>query len=91
MLASQEVPCLKMQVAKMRMLGWMCGYTRSNRIRNGDSWDEVGGTSVVDKMRKGRLRWFGHEKRCMDALLRRCERSDIIGVRRCKGGSKKYQ
>lgn len=41
----------------------MCGNTRSDRIRNKDDRDKVGLTSVVDKMREARLRWFGHMKR----------------------------
>lgn len=48
---------------KMKMLRWMCGNTRSDRIRNKDDRDKVGLTSVVDKMREARLRWFGHMKR----------------------------
>lgn len=53
----------KMQVAKMRMLRWMCEHTRSDRIRNKDIRDEVGVASVVDKMSWARLKWFGHVKR----------------------------
>ncbi|KAG5618020.1 hypothetical protein H5410_017844 [Solanum commersonii] len=43
---------------KMRMLRWMCGHTRSDKIRNEVIPEKVGVASVVDK-----LRWFGHVKR----------------------------
>ncbi|KAG5585688.1 hypothetical protein H5410_046122 [Solanum commersonii] len=41
-------------------------------------------------MRKGRLRWFGHVKRCASAPVRRCERLDIVGTRKGRGRLKKY-
>ncbi|KAF3655662.1 hypothetical protein FXO38_14579 [Capsicum annuum] len=47
--------------------------------------------SVEDKMRKVRLRWFGHEmRRGTDALVRRCERLALDGFRQGKGRPKKY-
>ncbi|WMV40109.1 hypothetical protein MTR67_033494 [Solanum verrucosum] len=60
-----------MQVAEMRMLRWMCGHTRSDKIRNEVIREKVGVASVVDKLREVRLRWFGHVKRrCEDAPVR---------------------
>ncbi|KAG5597751.1 hypothetical protein H5410_038983 [Solanum commersonii] len=62
----------KMQVAEMRMLRWMCGHTRRDKIRNEVIREKVGVASVVDKLREARLRWFGHMKRrCEDAPVRR--------------------
>ncbi|PHT34196.1 ATP-citrate synthase alpha chain protein 2 [Capsicum baccatum] len=59
----------------MRMLHWMCGLTRGDRVRNEIIWDKVGVASVEDKMREGRLRWFGHVmRRGTDPPVRRCER-----------------
>ncbi|KAG5569286.1 hypothetical protein H5410_059052 [Solanum commersonii] len=41
----------KMHVAEMRMLRWMCGHTRSDKIRNEVIREKVGVASVVDKLK----------------------------------------
>ncbi|WMV36283.1 hypothetical protein MTR67_029668 [Solanum verrucosum] len=81
----------KMHVAEMRMLRWMCGHTRSDKIRNEVIREKVGVASVVDKLREARLRWFGHVKRrSADAPVRRCEVMVVEGTRRGRGRPKKY-
>ncbi|KAF3637904.1 hypothetical protein FXO37_24656 [Capsicum annuum] len=48
-------------------------------------------TSVEDKVREERLRWFGHVmRRGMDAPVRRCERLALDGFRRSRDRPKKY-
>ncbi|KAG5591265.1 hypothetical protein H5410_041779 [Solanum commersonii] len=49
----------KMKVVEIRMLKWMCGHTRGDKIRNEDIRDKIGMAFVVDKMNEARLRWFG--------------------------------
>ncbi|KAM3288848.1 hypothetical protein P3S67_022278 [Capsicum chacoense] len=81
----------KMKVAEMRMLRWMCGLTRGDRVRNETIREKVGVTPVESKMREVRLSWFGHVKRRgMDAPVRRCERLALDGFRRGRGRPKKY-
>ncbi|KAF3622002.1 putative pre-mRNA-processing factor 6-like [Capsicum annuum] len=81
----------KMKVAEMRMLRWMCGLTRGDRVRNETIREKVGVTPVECKMQEARLRWFGHVKRRgMDAPVRRCERLALDGFRRGRGRPKKY-
>ncbi|XP_019238436.1 PREDICTED: uncharacterized protein LOC109218522 [Nicotiana attenuata] len=81
----------RMKVAKMRMLRWMCGHTRIDKIRNEVIRDKVGVAPVDDKMRELRLRWFGHvQRRSTDAPVRRCERLAVAGLRRGRGRLKKY-
>ncbi|PHT58092.1 hypothetical protein CQW23_00455 [Capsicum baccatum] len=48
----------KMKVAEMRMLRWMCGLTRGDRVRNETIREKVGVTPVEYKMREVRLRWL---------------------------------
>uniref|UniRef100_A0A1S4D9K8 Reverse transcriptase domain-containing protein n=1 Tax=Nicotiana tabacum TaxID=4097 RepID=A0A1S4D9K8_TOBAC len=68
----------KMRVAEMKMLKWMCGCTKKDRIKNEAIRDRVGVASVEDKMRESRLRWFEHiKRRSIDAPVRRCERLAI--------------
>nr|XP_016437835.1 PREDICTED: uncharacterized protein LOC107763843 [Nicotiana tabacum] len=70
----------KMIVAKMRILRYMCGHTRKDRIRNEVIKDKVGVAPVEDKLRESRLRWFEHVKRRdTDVPVRRCERLTIAG------------
>jgi len=72
----------KLKLAEMRMLRWMCGLTRGNRVRNKTIREKVGMTLVENKMREVRLRWFGHVmRRGMDAPVRRCERLALDGFR----------
>ncbi|XP_009797977.2 uncharacterized protein [Nicotiana sylvestris] len=81
----------KMRVAEMRMLRWMCGYTRRDRIKNKAIRDRVGVASVENKMWESRLRWFGHVKRRrIDAPVMRCERLAMESLRRGRGRPKKY-
>ena len=76
----------RLTVAEMRMLMWMCGYTRIDRIRNGVIGGLVKVAPIGDKMRETRLRWFGYVKRRrVDAPVRRCERINIPEGKRGRG------
>ena len=50
----------EMEVAEMKMLRFVMGVTRKDKIRN----EYIRGTVKVEqlgmKMREGRLRWYGH-------------------------------
>ncbi|XP_070012748.1 uncharacterized protein [Nicotiana sylvestris] len=71
----------QMKVAEMRMLRWMCGHTRLDRIRNEVIRDKVGVAPVEAKMHEARWRWFGYVKRrTADALVRRYERLALGGL-----------
>jgi hypothetical protein len=65
----------KISVAEMRMLRWMCGKTRRDRIRNETIREMVGVAPIEEKLRENRLRWFGHVyRRPADAVVKRVDR-----------------
>jgi hypothetical protein len=46
----------KMSVAEMRMLRWICGHARKDRIRNDDIRDKLGVAPIQEKLVQHRLR-----------------------------------
>ena len=50
----------KIDVADMRMLRWMCGKTRKDKIKNERFQKHLGIVTIGDKIRQTHLRWFGH-------------------------------
>ena len=59
-LGSEESTRKKLDVTEMRMLRWMSGVTKLNRIRV----ERIRGTTEVDgnskKVHESRLTWYGH-------------------------------
>ena len=53
----------QISVAEMRMLRWICGHIRMDRVRNDDIRDRLGVAPIEEKLVQHRLRWFGHVKR----------------------------
>ena len=53
----------KLEVAEMRMLRWMCGVTKLDKIRN----ERIRGTTkvgeITKKVQERRLKWYGHVMR----------------------------
>jgi hypothetical protein len=47
----------------MRMLRWIYGNTRRDRVRNDDIRERLGVAPVEEKLVQHRLRWFGHIQR----------------------------
>ncbi|PKA52309.1 integrator complex subunit 11 [Apostasia shenzhenica] len=80
----------KINVTEMRMLRWMCGYTRKDRMRNEYIRKKVGVAPIEDKLRESRLRWFEHlNRRPIEAPVRKIELLDFAHVQRGKGRPKK--
>ncbi|MFS7921034.1 hypothetical protein Hanom_Chr03g00231861 [Helianthus anomalus] len=78
----------KLEVAEMRMLRWMCGHTRLDKIRNEVFRVRLGVAGISDKIREGRLRWFGHvRRRQMTEPIRIVETLTVDG-RRSRGRPK---
>ncbi|GJX60025.1 retrovirus-related pol polyprotein LINE-1 [Tanacetum coccineum] len=73
----------RVEVAELRMLRWTCGKTMVDMIPNGVFRAGLDVDSIIDKMREGRLRWFGHVKRRpQNAPVRRVEAMLVEGSRR---------
>jgi hypothetical protein len=49
-----------MNVVEIRMLRWICGHTRKDRIKNDNIRDKLGITPIQEKLVQHRLRWFDH-------------------------------
>ncbi|KAE8708370.1 putative Ankyrin repeat protein [Hibiscus syriacus] len=50
----------KMEAVEMRMLRWVCGRTLWDMKPNSAIRKSLGVVPVSEKLREGRLRWFGH-------------------------------
>ncbi|XP_045458246.1 uncharacterized protein LOC123668558 [Melitaea cinxia] len=50
----------RVHAAEMRMLRWLCGVTRKDRIRNKNVTGSLKVASVTKKIRRSRLAWYGH-------------------------------
>ena len=48
----------KMRVAKMRMLKWICGHIKKDKIWNDHIQERVVVTLITKKLVENRLRWF---------------------------------
>ena len=72
----------------MRMLRWMCGHTKLDRIRNEVFRERLGVVSISEKIKEGRLRWFGHVKRRPTAAPVRVVETCIVEGKRSRGRPK---
>ena len=80
----------KLDVAEMRMWRWMCGETRKDKIRNECFQEHLGVTTIGDKIRETRLRWFGHIQRMpVTASVRKSLVMKVDGPPRRRGRPKR--
>ena len=49
----------KLEVAEMRMLRWMCGVTRLDKIRNERIRGKTKVGEITKKIKEMRLKWYG--------------------------------
>ena len=73
----------RIDVNEIRMLRWMCGVTRNDKIRN----EHIRGTTKVvqayRKITERRLKWYGHVMRMEeDHVVRRVMSKEIPGKRK---------
>ena len=79
----------RMEVAEMRMLRWMCGVTRLDRIKNYYIRGTVKVAEVTKKMHERRLQWYWHVmRREEESVCRRVMNMEVPGKRK-RGRSRK--
>ncbi|XP_068209245.1 uncharacterized protein [Palaemon carinicauda] len=61
----------KMDMAEMRMLRWLCGVKRRDKIRNEVIMGTTGVRELSDKIQESRLSWYGHVMRRDEHYIRR--------------------
>jgi hypothetical protein len=55
----------------MRMLRWIYGNIKRDRVRNDDTRERLRVAPVEEKLVQHHLRWFGHiQRRPVEALVR---------------------
>ncbi|XP_074363685.1 uncharacterized protein LOC141704343 [Apium graveolens] len=73
----------RLEVAEMRMLKWIYVRTMLDRLSNGFFRNKLRVAPIAEKVREGRLRWFGHIRRRRIATpVRRVEDLVVSGSRR---------
>ena len=79
----------RISVAEMRMLRWICGHTRRDRVWNDDIRDRLGVAPIEEKLVQHRLRWFEHvQRRPPKAPVRSGILSQDSNVKRGRGRPK---
>jgi hypothetical protein len=56
---------MKLHVAEMRMLRWMCGVTRMDKVRNEYIRRSLKVALITEKLKGNRLNWYGHVITCL--------------------------
>ena len=78
----------KLDVAEMKMLRWMSGVTRMDRIRNEYIRGSLKVTEVSKKVQEARLRWYGHVMRSPEEQVAREAMDMVVEGRRRRGRPK---
>jgi len=79
----------QLSIAEMRMLRWICGHTRMDRVRNDDIHDRLEVAPIEEKLVQHRLRWFGHVQWKLPEAPVHCEvLSQAKNMRKGRGISK---
>ena len=66
--------------AERMMVRWMCGVSLRDRKASQELLDRLGIVGVEERVRRCRLRWFGHvERKSDDDWVSRCRRLIVDG------------
>jgi hypothetical protein len=76
----------------MRMLRWICGHTRRDRVQNDDIRERLGVTLIEEKLVQHRLKWFRHIQRrpaeapIRNGVIRRTDNKERQGMNKLDMG-----
>ena len=79
----------KLEVAEMRMLRWMCGVTRLDKIRNERIRGIMKVGEITKKVQERKLKWYGHVMRREEHHVGRRAMEMKVQGRRKKGRPKR--
>jgi hypothetical protein len=71
----------KLHVAEMRMLRWMCGVTRMDKVSNEYIRRSLKVAPITEKLKGNRLSWYGHVMREENHVTRRAMNMNVEGWR----------
>ncbi|VDP08057.1 unnamed protein product [Heligmosomoides polygyrus] len=78
----------RLSVMETKMLRWMAGVTRLDRIRNEAIRQKFGVVPIADQMREARLRWYGHVLRGKEDSVRKIGLNFVGSGKRPRGRPK---
>ena len=82
----------RLERAENMMIRWMCGVTLKNVKASEELRQRLGIVSVADKVRQGRLRWFGHvERKDSDDRVSACRNLVVAGKKGRDRGRKTWK
>lgn len=87
--ATKERDERRVHATEMRMLRWMCGVTRMDKIRNEYIRGSLKVAPVTEKMRSNRLAWYGHVMRREESHVTRKVMNMNVDGYRSRGRPKK--
>ena len=79
----------RLERTERMMVRWMCGVRLKNRISSEELNGRLGIVKIMEIVRQGRLRWFGHlERKGNDDWVSACRNLEVPGPK-SKGRSRK--
>ena len=80
----------KMGVVEMRMLRWMSGHTRKDKLQNNCIREKIGVAPIEKKKMEMRLRWFRHVQRRLPGVSVRKVDQMVFNLMRRVGEDQKW-
>jgi hypothetical protein len=72
----------RLERTERMMVRWMCGVTLKDKMLSQQLLDRLGVVCVAERVRRGRLRWYGHvERKNAEDWVSKCRDLVVIGDR----------